>query len=102
MGHDPFGVELPFHRGHLRTSEISDISIMIHKSYEVANENNSMVVGVITTWKAVLKGHNIRKVENHWSGLMFCEHPYEELILIILIDMRKHSKWYRSLSLGTE
>jgi hypothetical protein len=31
-------------------------------------------LGVTTTWETELKGHSIRKVENHWSKV-FLKHP---------------------------
>lgn len=38
------------------------------------NENNYMV-GVTATWKSVLKGRRIRKLENHWVRRSFLHFP---------------------------
>ena len=61
--------EWPFHWGHLRPSENTEIYIMIHNSSKISYEvATSFMVGggVPTTWGTVLKGCSIRKVENHW------------------------------------
>ena len=61
----------PFHKGHLRPLENTDIYIMIHNrgenhSYEEAIKI-TLWLGVTTTWGTILKGGSVGKVENHWA-----------------------------------
>ena len=39
MGHDPFGIKWPFHRGHLGTLGSIDIYIMINNSSKITVMN---------------------------------------------------------------
>jgi hypothetical protein len=58
----------PFHSPHLRLPENQFIYIRIHnsnKNYSNELEIKQIYLVVTTTWRTVLKGHNIRKVENH-------------------------------------
>jgi hypothetical protein len=65
----PFRVEQPFHRGHLRPWENTDIYIMIHISKIAVMKYQQKIIswlGVTIAWAIVLKSHSIRKAENHW------------------------------------
>lgn len=61
----PSWAEEPFHSGHRRPSEITDIYIMIHNSNNIKiwNNNGNRFLFGLTTRGTVLKGHCIMKVE---------------------------------------
>lgn len=79
-GCDPFPLGTSFHRGCLKLLENTDIYITIQNQQNYSYEGTTKVtlwVGVTTARGAVLKGHGIRKVEDHWPGslspnLMLC------------------------------
>lgn len=66
------------HRGHI--SDIWHIRYLHQNNITVAmlqlwsSNNNNFILGVTTTWRSILKGLSIKKVENHcssWSLVYF-------------------------------
>lgn len=64
----------PFTEVYLRPSEKSNIYIMLHSSYEVAAKV-ILLLGVTTAWETLLKGHSIRKSEDHCLWATWTEDP---------------------------
>jgi hypothetical protein len=73
------GVKWPFHKGHLRLSENTDIHITINKSSKITVAIKIMLWMVVTTtlW-TVLQGHGLRNAENH------CSNPICNALLCVL------------------
>ena len=72
----PLGVKGPFHRGHLKPLENTDIYITIHNSGKIhlwsSNKKNFMV-GIT---HHVLWGNSITEVKNHWNKRSLDERRY--------------------------
>lgn len=68
-GSQPLWGSWPFYRVVYQISCIWDIYLMILNSNNITvkmKEQKDFIVGVTTTWRTVLKGNSIRKVENLW------------------------------------
>ena len=67
----PLGVNDPFtgvaeHRWKSRDLHLQFLTV---EKLQLWNSEIMLWLGVSTTWGAVLKGHNIRKVGTHWSSV---------------------------------
>lgn len=78
-------VEHSFYRGHIKPSRKYNIYIMIHNSTQFqlrSGSKNSFMVGDHHNMKTcILKGHNIRKLENHWILIILLRNVWREVLL---------------------
>ena len=92
------GMVWPFQREYIScipcVSCKSDICIMIYNSTKIQLRSRNKIIlklGLLTTWRTILKGCSIRKVENHWTKWIKkakCWEQYSKsLIMAILASL---------------